>query len=78
MTTQLTIGQMNPPKFGAWLGMQRRMIELSQAELGQKLGVTRQTISTWENGTQQPAFSIQQIKTLCDLFGCDAREFPNP
>ena len=40
---------------------------MSQDELAERLGVTRQSISLWENGQTQP--SLDNIVALANLFG---------
>ncbi len=44
----------------------------SQEELGEKLGVTRQTISKWELGSTTP--EMEKLSGLCELFGISANE----
>lgn len=45
----------------------RKSKELSQDELGNELGVSRQTISKWELGQSYPDF--QSLVLLSDYFG---------
>ena len=45
----------------------RKSKELSQDELGNELGVSRQTISKWELGQSYPDF--QRLVLLSDYFG---------
>ncbi|WP_330333667.1 helix-turn-helix domain-containing protein [Streptomyces sp. NBC_00536] len=40
--------------FGAWLGRQLRRNDLSQAEFGKRLGLTRAAVSAWVTGRAQP------------------------
>ena len=49
--------------FGEKLAIARKEKNLSQEELAQKLYVTRQAISRWENNTAQPSFEI--LSALC-------------
>lgn len=44
----------------------------SQEELGDKLGVTRQTVSKWELGTTTP--EMEKLAAISDLFGITADE----
>ena len=53
-------------KFGERLIAFRNKKGLSQDELSQKLGVSRQSISNWENGTSQP--SIEFVKKLSEIY----------
>ncbi|MBE6536593.1 MAG: helix-turn-helix transcriptional regulator [Ruminococcaceae bacterium] len=49
-------------KVGARISEHRKRMGLSQEELAEKLYVTRQAISKWENGT-----SVPSIDTLCEI-----------
>ena len=42
---------------------------LSQEELGEKIGVSRQTIGKWETGSTYP--DMGHLEKLCQLFKCD-------
>ena len=44
--------------------------KLSQAELGEKLSVSQDTISLWENGKSLP--SVEDLVALCKLFSVSA------
>ena len=46
----------------------RKKSGLSQDELAQKLGVTFQAVSKWENAKAMP--DITFLPTMCDIFGC--------
>ncbi len=50
----------------------RKSKNLSQEELAQKLGVTRQTVSKWETGQSTPDFG--KIIPLCEIYGISADE----
>ncbi|WP_323065215.1 helix-turn-helix transcriptional regulator, partial [Limosilactobacillus reuteri] len=50
----------------------RKGAGLTQSELAQKIGVTIQTISRWENGTSIP--SPKRIKRMADLFNVDGSD----
>jgi len=39
--------------------------ELTQAELGARLGVAKTTVINWENGKSEP--SMSQLRTISDL-----------
>ncbi|MGG6264341.1 ImmA/IrrE family metallo-endopeptidase [Leptolyngbya sp. AN03gr2] len=45
----------------------REQYGLSQEELGEQVGVTRQTIATWERGDRQP--SLIQLSKVAKVFG---------
>jgi transcriptional regulator with XRE-family HTH domain len=61
----------------------RRNASLTQEQLASKLGVTRQTISKWENGTSVPdADVVSKMASILDvhlneILGCDVREVEN-
>ena len=44
----------------------RQSIKLTQEELAEKIYVTRQTVSNWENGKNYP--DLNSLIMLCDLF----------
>ncbi len=44
----------------------RKDFKLSQEDLAEKVGVTRQTISNWELGETQP--NVEQLKKLSEVF----------
>ena len=50
----------------------RKENNLSQDELAEKLGVSRQSISLWENGQTQP--TIDNIIALAKIFNITADE----
>jgi transcriptional regulator with XRE-family HTH domain len=45
---------------------QRERLNLSQAELGEKVGLKQRGISYWENGLSTP--SIEQVEKLSEIF----------
>ena len=53
----------------------RRERELSQTELAQNLGVTRQAVSGWERGTAAP--SAEKLIALSRLYGIPLNELVN-
>ena len=53
---------MDPKKTGIIISDARKKLNMTQDELAEKLFVTRQTVSGWENGRTQPNLDI-----LCDL-----------
>ncbi|MBQ9484275.1 MAG: helix-turn-helix transcriptional regulator [Ruminiclostridium sp.] len=53
--------------FGSELQRLRKQKGLSQEELGEKLGVSRQTISKWENGAAYP--DMLNLISIKDFFG---------
>lgn len=53
--------------FGQWLRIERERAELSQEQLGAKLGCTRNTIQNIESGRTNPRFTVQ--KRALEFFG---------
>ncbi|HEY9825090.1 MAG TPA: helix-turn-helix transcriptional regulator [Stenomitos sp.] len=47
------------------LMLKRRKAKLSQKELGERLGVSGQTISEWERGNRLPSLTPRQTSDLC-------------
>lgn len=41
---------------------------ISQAELGEAIGMSQATVTSWENGTRKP--TIETIVQLAQFFGC--------
>lgn len=59
-------------KFGDNLKRIRKMRRISQEELADKLGVSRQSVSKWETGENYP--SMTNIMCLCTIFKCNINE----
>lgn len=59
-------------KFGENLKLIRKSRKISQEELAEKLGVSRQSVSKWETGENYP--SMQNIMCLCTIFKCKINE----
>lgn len=55
-------------KFGENLYNLRKSQKMSQEKLAEKVGVTRQSVSKWENGESYP--EMEKIMKLCDIFHC--------
>lgn len=55
-------------KFGENLYNLRKRQKMSQEKLAEKVGVTRQSVSKWENGESYP--EMEKIMKLCDIFHC--------
>lgn len=51
----------------------RKILGLSQEDLAEKIGVSRQTIYKWESNVVQP--NSENINVLCDALGIDKEEF---
>ena len=52
---------MDKVKIGKFIASLRRQAELTQEELGEKIGVTNKTISRWENGNYMPDIEMLQL-----------------
>lgn len=59
-------------KFGDNLKRVRKMRKISQEDLADKLGVSRQSVSKWETGENYP--SMTNILCLCTIFKCQINE----
>lgn len=55
-------------KFGDNLYNLRKSAKMSQEQLAEKLDVTRQSVSKWENGESYP--EMEKIMKLCNIFHC--------
>lgn len=58
---------MDMVKMGSLLAELRKERNLTQAELGEKLGVTNKTISRWETGNYMP--SVEMLEELSTMYG---------
>jgi DNA-binding XRE family transcriptional regulator len=63
-------------KFPQWLKHHRRKAGLTQSKLGEILGISRQSVNSWEAG-RVATFSIKQIQLLCKALGCNAGDLPD-
>ncbi len=55
-------------KFGENLYNLRKATKMSQEKLAEKMGITRQSVSKWENGESYP--EMEKIIKLCGIFHC--------
>lgn len=55
-------------KFGENLYNLRKAAKMSQEKLAEKMEVTRQSVSKWENGESYP--EMEKIMKLCGIFHC--------
>lgn len=63
---------MNQQKIGKFISERRKLKDLTQMELAEKLGVSNRTISKWENGNSLPDYSI--IHNLCEVLDISINE----
>ena len=59
--------------YGDKIKQLRKENNLTQAELGEKLFVTSQAVSKWENGLSEP--DLNSMKKMCELFNVSMDEF---
>lgn len=64
---------MNQEKIGKLIAECRKKKNLTQVELGEKLGVSDKSVSKWENGKCLPDVSL--YKELCNILGITLNEF---
>lgn len=62
-------------KFGENLYNLRKKQKISQEKLAEKIGVSRQSVSKWENGTAYP--EMNRIFELCKMFHCKLNDLVN-
>ncbi len=63
---------MDMVKMGSFLAELRKEHNLTQAELGEKLGVTNKTISRWETGNYMPP--VEMLEELSNMYGMSINE----
>lgn len=68
----LEIIKMDQIKTGKFIATLRKEKELTQEQLGEKLGVTNKTISRWENGNYMP--DIEMLSLLSKEFDVSINE----
>ncbi len=56
-------------KFGENLQKLRKEKKISQEQLAEQLGVTRQSVSKWESGISYP--EMDKLVSICKIFNCD-------
>lgn len=63
---------MDMRKIGQFLAELRKEKELTQEQLGEKLGVTNKTVSRWENGNYLPP--VEMLQALSEFYGLTINE----
>lgn len=66
------VTQMDLVQIGKFIAELRRQQELTQEQLGEKIGVTNKTVSRWENGNYLP--SAEVLLELSQLFDVSVNE----
>ncbi len=66
---------MNQEKIGKYIKYIRKKNNLTQKQLAEKLHVTYQAVSKWENGKNIP--DIEILKQICEIYNIDINEFLN-
>lgn len=64
---------MEQKKIGSFIAELRKEKNLTQTELGERIGVTNKTISRWETGSYMP--DLAMIQSLCQELGIGVNEF---
>lgn len=63
---------MNQLQTGRFIAQLRKEKQMTQTELGEKLGVTNKTVSRWENGNYMPDIGL--LQPLCEILGITVNE----
>lgn len=63
---------MDQAKAGVFIAQLRKDAGLTQAQLGERVGVTNKTVSRWENGNYMP--DLDTCLQLSELFGVTVNE----
>jgi len=53
----------------------RKKLNMSQEQLAESLGVTRQSVSKWESGASYP--EMDKLVALCKIFNCELDDLVN-
>ena len=63
---------MNQERIGKFIAKQRKLKELTQEELAEKLGITKNAVSKWERGLCLMDMSL--LKPLSEILGVSINE----
>lgn len=72
MNTDLEDEIMDMKRIGMFLASLRKEQEMTQEQLGDKLGVTNKTISRWETGTYMPP--VEMLQMLSEMYHVSINE----
>lgn len=64
--------KMDVVRIGKFLSELRKEKNLTQEQLGEKIGVTNKTVSRWENGNYMPP--VEMLLTLSEFYGVSINE----
>ncbi len=54
----------------------REVTKITQQQLADRIGVSRQTIVRFENGTHEPR--LTELRKMAEIFGCSMNDLVNP
>ena len=57
------------------LAQMRKVLQLTQEDVAEKLGVTRQSVAKWESGESIP--DLDKCKQLAEIFGVSVDDLAN-
>ena len=62
---------LNQEQIGTYIAARRKAVGLTQAELGERLGITAQAVSNWERGETLPDTGLLQDLALISIILTD-------
>lgn len=62
---------------GEKLKQRRKLLNLTQQQVADELGVTVTTVKNWEAGRFEPRLTISQMQALCRVLQCSLDELPS-
>lgn len=74
MLVLLTMALQETMTYSEWLRLKRGRSQLSQDELADAIGISKQTVSNWETGKSIPKLTPRQTLILCDKLGCSLND----
>jgi DNA-binding XRE family transcriptional regulator len=55
----------------------RKRADVTQEAVATAIGVTDHTYRNWIKGRAEAKLTIRQIKSLCEVLGCELKDLPN-